>query len=68
MPTAGYKTLHATCHTHRGPRGYANLAVSMTPSADLRLDPHVTGGCVLELDAENAERLRNLLTVWLGKP
>jgi hypothetical protein len=59
------KAIPATCGSHRGPIGFANLLVSMH-GGSIVLDPHVTGECVIALDEEGAKTLRNILTEWLG--
>jgi hypothetical protein len=59
------KAIPATCGTHRGPIGFANLLVSMQ-GGWIVLDPHVTGECVIALDEEGGKKLRNILTEWLG--
>ncbi|MGB6163442.1 MAG: hypothetical protein WBF75_12890 [Pseudonocardiaceae bacterium] len=59
------KAIPATCWTHRGPLGFANLLVSMQGGM-IVLDPHVTGECVIALDEDGGKTLRNILTEWLG--
>ncbi|MBV9012648.1 MAG: hypothetical protein JO272_11465 [Pseudonocardiales bacterium] len=59
------KAIPATCHLHRGPIGFANLMVSKQ-NGSIVFDPHVTGACLISLDEEGAETLRDLLTEWLG--
>jgi hypothetical protein len=59
------KAIPATCGSHRGPIGFANLLVSMQDGT-IVLDPHVTGECVIALDEEGGKALRNILTEWLG--
>jgi hypothetical protein len=50
---------------HRGTVGFANFLVSMQ-GGSIVFDPHVTGSCVIALDEEGDETLRNILTEWLG--
>ena len=59
------KAIPATCGLHRGPMGFANLMVSLH-GRSVVFDPHVTGECLITIDEESAETLRDLLTEWLG--
>ena len=59
------KAISATCSLHEGPRGFANLMVSVN-NGSIVFDPHVTGACVITLDEAEACLLRDLLTEWLG--
>lgn len=63
--SATHRTIPATCHTHRGCRGFCNLRLSRA-QGEVVLDPHVTGSCVISLDEDGALSLRDTLTEWLG--
>jgi hypothetical protein len=49
------KAIPVSCALHRGPRGFANLVV------ERKLDPHVTGACVIILDEDAATALSDVL-------
>jgi hypothetical protein len=63
--SATHRTIPATCHTHRGCRGFCNLRLSRA-QGEIMLDPHVTGSCVISLDEDAARSLRDTLTEWLS--
>jgi hypothetical protein len=57
--------IRASCTRHGGARGFTNVLMTKTQGA-IVLDPHLTGGCVLELDELEATAMRDQLTKWLG--
>lgn len=57
--------IHVSCSTHGGPAGFANL-VMRKREGTIELDPHATGGCVIELGKDAATAVRDQLTEWLG--
>lgn len=57
--------IHATCTVHSGPVGFVNVLVTKLNGA-IRVDPHVSGQCVITLAEPEAIELRNALTRWLG--
>ncbi|MGH3722256.1 MAG: hypothetical protein ACRDRI_26150 [Pseudonocardiaceae bacterium] len=59
------KAIPATCALHRGPVGFANLLVSQR-NGTIVLDSHVTGACIMTLDEDSAQTLRDILMEWLG--
>jgi hypothetical protein len=63
--SATRRTIPATCHTHRGCRGFCNLRVSMA-HGEIMLDPHVTGSSVISLDEDGVLAVRDTLTEFLG--
>lgn len=58
------REIPATYSLHRGPVGVTHLLVSVQ-GRSIVLDPQVTGACVMSLEAEDANTLRNMLTEWL---
>lgn len=68
-PQANRRAVGITCAMHRGPRGFANLVLEkqLKPDgAEIILDPHVTGACVMILDEDAAAVVRDALIEWLG--
>jgi hypothetical protein len=63
--SATRRTIPATCHTHRGCRGFCNLRVSRAHD-EIMLDPHVTGSSVISLNEDGALAVRDTLTEFLG--
>jgi hypothetical protein len=59
------RTIHSTCHTHKGPIGFCNLRVTRVDGG-IVFDPHVASVCVVSLGEDEAEVLRDTLTEWLG--
>lgn len=65
--SATRRTIPATCHTHRGCRGFCNLRVSVSRAhCEIMLDPHVTGSSLISLNEEGALTMRDTLTEFLG--
>lgn len=60
------RVIHATCMTHGGPRGFANLVMRKL-DGEIELDPHATGACVLQLDEAGAVEVWDQLGEWLGR-
>ncbi|MGH3685880.1 MAG: hypothetical protein ACRDRU_18605 [Pseudonocardiaceae bacterium] len=67
------RAIPVTCALHRGPRGFANLVVERQVRqdgydghdvAEIILDPHVTGGCVIIFDEVGARVLFEVLGEW----
>jgi hypothetical protein len=65
-PRAGERrgVIPPSCALDRGPAEFANLLVSMR-GGTIKLDPQVTGACVIELEEDSAWVLRDKLTEWL---
>ncbi|MGH3710389.1 MAG: hypothetical protein ACRDRQ_20295 [Pseudonocardiaceae bacterium] len=63
---ANRRAIPVTCAVHKGPRGFANLVVEKQ-GAEIILDPHVTGECVIILDETAATTLFEALRTWLGR-
>lgn len=59
------RTVHATCKTHQGARGFCNLVMTKVEGR-IVIDPHADGQCVIELDEDQATAVRDQLTEWLG--
>jgi hypothetical protein len=57
------KALPASCELEQGPEEPATLIVS-THRGMIKLDPQVTGACVITLDEDSACVLRDKLTDW----
>lgn len=61
------RTLHGTCETHPGGRGFCNLRFTKQEGR-IVIDPHVDGACKISLNEEEATEVRDLLSEWLGDP
>ena len=59
------RAIPVSCGVHKGPRGFTNLVVERKPNGEIVLDPHVTGQCIIVLDAAAARALFNVLRTWL---
>jgi hypothetical protein len=59
------KVIRVTCALDRGPAEFANLVVSQH-GASIKLDPQITGACVITLDENSAGVLRDKLTEWFA--
>jgi hypothetical protein len=46
--------------------GVTRLLVSVQ-GGSIVLDPQITGACVMSLEEEDTNTLRNMLTEWLGR-
>ncbi|HET9118754.1 MAG TPA: hypothetical protein VFN75_11875 [Pseudonocardiaceae bacterium] len=55
----------ATCATHGGARGFTNVVITKR-GAEVEIDPHATGACVIIFDEEGATAFRDILAEWLG--
>jgi hypothetical protein len=64
-PVGSRRVIHATCTKHGGSRGFTNLVLTKV-GGRITLDPHATGGCVIELDEAEASAVRDTITEWLG--
>jgi hypothetical protein len=66
-PVTGHnrRVIPATCTTHGGTPGYTNLVVTKH-DAEIELDPHVNGSCVIRLEEDGARTLCEALQEWLG--
>ncbi|MGB6163732.1 MAG: hypothetical protein WBF75_14405 [Pseudonocardiaceae bacterium] len=59
------KVFPASCELEQGPEEPTTLIVS-TRGGMIKLDPQITGACVITLDEGSACVLRDRLTDWFG--
>ncbi|MGH3868072.1 MAG: hypothetical protein ACRDQ4_18510 [Pseudonocardiaceae bacterium] len=59
------KVISVSCELEQGPSEPANLIVS-TRAGMIKIDPQVTGACVIILDEDSACALRDKVTEWFG--
>ncbi|MGH3867701.1 MAG: hypothetical protein ACRDQ4_16505 [Pseudonocardiaceae bacterium] len=58
------RVIPASCALDGGPAKSADVVVSMR-GGTIKLDPQVTGACVITLDEDSAGVLRDKWTEWL---
>ena len=59
-------TVHASCETCGGSRGFANLLVTKLSDGRIQFDPHATGCCTITVDEDAARTVTDALARWLG--
>jgi hypothetical protein len=65
QPATNRTVIPATCMTHGGCRGFTNVVLTKA-DGKIVLDPHATGGCVIEFDETQATAVRDQFSEWLG--
>jgi hypothetical protein len=59
-------TVHASCDTCGGARGFTNLLVTKLPDGRIQFDPHATGVCTVTVEEDAARMVMDALARWLG--